>query len=233
MKIIISPTKKQNTKEITFSSNTQAQFEKQSNFLRKHIQKIKFDEIQKRFKVSDKLAKEVYSYYHDEYPSLPAINLYNGAVFKSANISDWEQEDYDYAQNNLMILSSLYGILRPLDLVRPYRLDFFSKVDLDLYSYWNKELSSYINKIEEPILNLASKEFSKMFPEESLVNVIILEENKKTQATKAKQARGTMVHYIIKNKIKTIEEFKKFNQLSYQYNEALSDKNNLVFLKTL
>lgn len=233
MKIIISPTKKQNTKEITFSSNTQAQFEKQSNFLRKHIQNIKFDEIQKRFKVSDKLAKEVYSYYHDEYPSLPAIKLYNGAVFKSANISDWDQEDYDYAQNNLMILSSLYGILRPLDLVRPYRLDFFSKVDLDLYSYWNKELSSYINNIEEPILNLASKEFSKMFPEESLVNVIILEENKKTQATKVKQARGIMVHYIIKNKIKTIEEFKKFNQLSYQYNEALSDKNNLVFLKTL
>ena len=230
MKIIIAPTKKQSAKS-ELKSISIPRFQKESESLRNIMKKMSIRELKASLKTSDKLTDEVYSYYHDEYNSVPAASLYTGSVFASADFLTWKERDLDYAQDNLIILSALYGPLRPLDKVKPYRLDFYTKLDFKLYDYWKQKMFEFNNILEEPIINLASKEFSKMIPGDLLIDIVFLEPNGKTQSTNAKKARGTMLKFIIKNQISDVDDLKKFNQLDYSYKKDQSSNTELVFAR--
>lgn len=228
MKIIIAPTKKQTT-NTTLEFESKVEFSQHSQSLRSIMKSLSENELQASLKTSDKLTKQVHSYYHDNHPEVPAAALYSGAVFAASEILYWGNSDLEYAQEKLIILSALYGPIRPLDRVKPYRLDFFTKIDINLYDYWNDAMKEFNRNLEGPIINLASKEFSKMIPQDLLVDIIFLEANGKTQATNAKIARGTMLKFIIQNKIDCLNDLKKFDLLGYTYKSEESDHQSLVF----
>lgn len=230
MKIIIAPTKKQSTKS-ELKARSKPLFLKQSESLRTIMEAMTKTELQASLRTSDKLTDEVYHYYHEVGNKVPAAALYTGAVFNAADFTSYSKEDLNYTQDKLIILSALYGPLRLLDEVKPYRLDFFTKLELNLYNYWEKEMKDFNKDLKGPIINLASKEFSRMIPKELLVDITFLEPNGKIQSTNAKIARGTMLKYIVDNRIDALDDLKKFNLRDYEYKKDQSSEKELVFTR--
>lgn len=228
MKIIIAPTKKQSTKS-DLKANTKPLFLKESDFLRSSMRKMSKEELKTSLKTSDKLTNEVYDYYHKQCNTVPAAALYTGSVFNAADFLSYTNEELRRGQEKLIILSTLYGPLRLFDEVKPYRLDFYTKIGFNLYKYWEEAMDDYNRNLEGPIINLASKEFSKMIPSELLIDIVFLEANGKTQSTNAKIARGCMLKYIIKNNINDFDKLKEFNLLEYKYKKDQSSERELVF----
>lgn len=175
----------------------------------------------------------------------PALFTYSGLVFHSMHIDTWQESDIRYAQDHLRIISGLYGIVRPLDSIYPYRLEMQVKglsqrID-NLYSFWSDSLMRSMRKdnTDNTYVNLASKEYSQAITpylkkEEHLLTVdfqVIKNNTRKTVTTYAKKARGHMVEYIMKNHIDTIEPLKAFDYDDWQYEATLSSDTHYLFLK--
>ena len=162
-------------------------------------------------------------------------------------IDDFNENDFKFSQQHLRILSGLYGILKPMDFIEPYRLEMGIPLKTNrgnnLYEFWDDNITKYINKEldgeeEKVLLNIASEEYSKAIDfnriNHRVVNVFFKEFRKgKYQIVSiyAKQARGLMARYIIKNSIDSIEKIKAFNEDGYKFNLELSDFNNFVFTR--
>jgi len=177
----------------------------------------------------------------------PAAFAFEGSVYKGLNISSFSQDELKYSQNNFRIISGLYGILRPLDLIMPYRLEMGTKLKnskgADLYSFWknvltnhlNYELNEYDSKI---ILNLASNEYSKAIDFKKINAKVITPIFKDWKNGKykvisffAKKARGMFVAYQIKNQIKDVSDLCYFSEDGYKYCKNESNSNEIVFLR--
>jgi cytoplasmic iron level regulating protein YaaA (DUF328/UPF0246 family) len=149
----------------------------------------------------------------------------------------------EFAQEHIGILSGLYGFLKPLDLMQPYRLEMGTKLQNEqgknLYEFWGTKIADYINSLQaSAVVNLASKEYFKAVDTKALnhsVWNIDFKENKngkyKIIAFYAKQARGMMAHYVVKNRLTDPEQLKGFDMDDYQYNEELSEGQHLVFTR--
>jgi cytoplasmic iron level regulating protein YaaA (DUF328/UPF0246 family) len=174
-----------------------------------------------------------------------AIMLFNGDVYAGLDAETLTDTDLNYASESLRILSGLYGILKPQDLIEPYRLEMGTSVAIgkhaDLYDFWKSKISKQIQQEfdHQPIVNLASQEYSKAVDFKALKNRVVQVEfkNKNSQGEYrvmsffAKKARGLMARYIIKNRIQDPDEITGFNDFGYSYHEALSKENYLVFLR--
>lgn len=210
------------------------------------------EELMKLMKISEKLAEVNYdrymNFHKEEVVSKEALFSFSGDVYKAMNPFDYSEEHVEFAQNHLRILSGLYGVLKPLDKIKEYRLEMATKVEnannKDLYSFWTEKITNNILKEvsgqeRKAILNLASLEYSKTLDRAKLKDIEIFDvefkENRNGQfkivGTYAKKARGTMVSYIIKNKIDSIEDVKKFKEDGYVFNEEVSTENNIVFTR--
>lgn len=174
-----------------------------------------------------------------------AMYAFNGDVYQGLDAYTLPEEKLDVIQNKLRILSGQYGILKPLDLIQPYRLEMGTNIEIgeakNLYSYWKEILTNSINKElkkNELLLNLASNEYFSVIDQKKIKGIIITPEFKDYKDGKlkmisffAKKARGLMVRYIIDNNVETIEEIKSFNYEGYRYDESLSKGNTLVFTR--
>ncbi len=176
-----------------------------------------------------------------------AILAFKGDVYTGLQADSFEKEDFDFAQKHLRILSGLYGLLTPLDLMQPYRLEMGTRLrngrKKNLYEFWDKKITQLINAdLKESgndiVLNLASQEyFHAVKPallNGKLYHVHFKELRNgayKVISFNAKKARGTMSRLIIKNRINGIEPLKPLEVDDYKYNESLSDEVNLVFTK--
>ncbi len=172
-----------------------------------------------------------------------ALLAFQGDVYKGIYAADFTESELLFTQQHLRILSGLYGILKPLDLMQPYRLEMGTKLagkwGKNLYEFWGQQLADNLNKQATDILvNLASQEYFKSVDNAALkkpVLEIAFKEQKgndyKIVAIHAKKARGLMVRYVVKNSITDIEKLKDFNTDGYQYNDALSDQKNWVFTR--
>ena len=155
-------------------------------------------------------------------------------------------EDLNWAQDHLRILSGLYGVLRPLDLMQPYRLEMGTKFanarGSDLYAFWdgiiNKELNTLLSSSDSVLLNLASNEYFKAAKEKTISSRIVTPvfmDNKngkyKIISFFAKKARGLMAGFIIKNKIKHVESIKAFDSDGYRFNDVMSETDKWVFTR--
>ena len=177
----------------------------------------------------------------------PAILTFKGDVYQGLDASTLNKNDLKFSQKHLRILSGLYGLLRPLDLMQPYRLEMGTKLENDkgknLYEFWgaqitdaiNQELSSHRNKT---LVNLASNEYFKSVQPGRLDGEVVTPafKEKKNGDYKmigifAKKARGLMSRYLIKNRIDRAEDLKAFDLEDYRYNEKLSDEHNWVFTR--
>lgn len=175
----------------------------------------------------------------------PALFAFKGDVYRGIPVEDYGPEDLDFAQRHLRMLSGLYGCLRPLDLIQPYRLEMKTRLKNprgdNLYQFWGDRLTLCLNeelkKQQEPTLvNLASNEYFKAVKpgllEGRLLNIVFKEEkNGKARviAVFAKRARGMMADYIIRNRMEASEDIKGFDMEGYRYSEIDSDDRQWVF----
>jgi len=177
----------------------------------------------------------------------PAAFAFTGDVYKGLSVREFNNDDLNYAQSHLRILSGLYGVLRPLDLIQPYRLEMGTKLNTqngsDLYEYWGTSLSDLLmqdlkNMQDNQIVNLASNEYFKAIDDHdqkiSVISPIFREwKNGKYKIISffAKNARGAMAKWIIKNRINRPEELVEFNSDGYMFSDEDSTVDNPVFLR--
>jgi cytoplasmic iron level regulating protein YaaA (DUF328/UPF0246 family) len=174
----------------------------------------------------------------------PAVYAYQGTSFKYLEPQKWKLSDANYAQNHLLILSGLYGVLRPFDLINKYRLEMGLKFQIEsnksLTQFWEDKMTTYFNSFNENkfVINLASKEYSNVLETSSLNSTIIdcvfyekSNNSFKVIGNYSKAARGSMANFIVKNKLERIEDLKEFSELGYNFlsNESINTK--LVFIR--
>lgn len=253
MLILLSPSKTIDTGHDSFQMNTQPLFIKESSKLVNKIKKLNTGELSKLMSISPKLAQQTYDRFqfwnkeHNSQNSKQAILSFKGEVYNGLAAASFSEKDLSYSQEHLIILSGLYGVLRSLDLIQPYRLEIATKLSVqehkDLYSYWGNKITNEINRVleetsNEILVNLASIEYFKSIDTTKLKSKIItpvFKDNKngayKIISIYAKKARGLMSNYIIRNKINSIEELLLFDEEGYYYNEEHSKANELAFIR--
>ena len=245
MKIIFSPSKEMREENIFESKKiefTESKFKDKTNILIGILKEKSLSEIENIMKLKGKLLNKTYKDIqdYDKLKFIPAISMYYGVSFKELNLEDYSEKSLEYLENNLLILSALYGILLTFDLVKKYRLDMtMSIIDKGLYNFWKKDINDYISNIlskDEVLLNLASGEFSKLIDNKkiSMINIDFKEEKDgayKSVSTYSKKARGQFLNYLIKNQIANLEDIKKIKLDGYSLNKDLSDEKNLIFTR--
>ena len=252
MLITLSPSKGQDFETAGLSKKYSKPVDlKESELLIKELRKIKSKQLQELMSVSENIAElNVDRYKTFTTPFTPknskqALFAFKGDVYSGFELDKFSEEDYAYAQDHLRILSGLYGCLRPLDLIQPYRLEMKTKLKNtrgeNLYQFWDDRITKNINKElkkqKEPVLvNLASNEYFKSVKPKlldgRLLNINFKEtKNGKTRvvAIFAKRARGMMADYLIRNRIEKVEDIKRFKAGGYRFNKALSDKEQWTF----
>lgn len=246
MNIIISPAKKMNicNDDLVFQS-IPSMIEK-ANLLYKFLKELSYDDLKKLLCCNDDIAKLNF----DRYSSMdllsnltPALLAYDGIQYKYMSPSSFTNEEFDYVNKHLKILSGFYGVLKPFDGVVPYRLEMQAKLKYEnyknLYNFWGDSIYKEVTKDSNIILNLASKEYSKaiekyLTKDDKFFTCIFgtLNNSKiRVKATEAKMARGLMTRYLAQNNINNIEDVKNFSDLSFSYSKKYSTSNELVFLK--
>jgi|TARA_B110000902_G_scaffold265966_1_gene351971 cytoplasmic iron level regulating protein YaaA (DUF328/UPF0246 family) len=252
MKIIISPAKSLDFEsKVPTNLYTQPRFLEQSEKLNRKLKTISKNKLSDLMKISDDLAS--LNYERNQTWKTPfstknakqAIYAFTGEVFRGIDVNSLENEKLPILQESLRILSGLYGLLKPLDLMQPYRLEMGTKLKVgsteNLYKFWDNTVAKALNeelKDDELLINLASSEYFKVIPKKVLKVPMITPVFKdykngeyKIVMTYAKKARGLMVRYIIDHNVKTIEELKGFNTDRYRFSEEMSSESELIFTR--
>jgi|TARA_B110000444_G_scaffold249385_1_gene274428 cytoplasmic iron level regulating protein YaaA (DUF328/UPF0246 family) len=255
MIILLSPAKTLDYEtKIKGPSFSSPYFLSKSKNLIKTLKNKKPEEISNLMNISEKLAllnSDRYKSWKGSRKESPsskqAIFVFKGDVYQGLNIEEFKKKDLDYCQNHLRLLSGLYGVLRPLDIIEPYRLEMGTKLKIsntkNLYEFWSDDIANQILKDLEliksnTILNLASNEyFNSVKSLEKSANIISpafkdLSKGKyKIISFYAKKARGLMASWILRNKIQKEEDLINFNIGGYYFSETESSKNVPVFLR--
>ena len=247
MKIIISPAKKLNIEESSVEKKMQFSFINEATILVKTLKERSVKEIKGLMSLSDSLAMLNWQRYQNwtftNLKTYNAIFMFNGGVYEGIKAASFDANEMQFAQKNLRILSGLYGLLKPLDRILPYRLEMGTKLSNvsgnNLYEFWADKLrKSLLSEMSEndTLVNLASNEYSKALQLKRLsVKMItpVFKDYKngdlKVISFFAKKARGEMVNFIVKNKIVKPEDLKLFNHEGYAFSEQQQDK--LLFIR--
>lgn len=254
MLTVISPAKTLDFEsEPNTAKNSQPQFLDQSAELIETMRKQSPKKLSKLMGISPKLAELNAARYQDwSLPFTPdnakaAVLAFKGDVYLGLEVENYAERDFNFAQKNLRIISGLYGILRPLDLIQPYRLEMGTKIKnpggADLYQYWNESLTARLSEElgehrNKTLINLASIEYFKAIRPELLPGKVVTPVFKdyKNGAYKilsffAKKARGYMASYIVHNRIQKPDDIKSFDVDGYRFNPDLSDESDWVFTR--
>jgi cytoplasmic iron level regulating protein YaaA (DUF328/UPF0246 family) len=252
MKIIISPAKSLDFEtKAPINLHTQPDFLKQSEKLNEKLKTFSAGELGTLMHISESLSQLNYERNQTWQTPFTATNAkqaiysFTGEVFRGIDVHSLEEEQIPILQNRLRILSGLYGLLKPLDLIQPYRLEMGTKLHVgtteNLYKFWGESVANSLNselKDGELLVNLASAEYFKVLPKNVLKVPMITPVFKdfkngeyKTIMTFAKKARGLMVRYLLDNDIHTIAGLKGFNIDRYRFSEEMSSGNDLFFTR--
>ncbi len=253
MLLIIAPSKTQSSASVTLAETTQPQFLKDSETLMAELGKLSVRELAALMKMSDRLAEQTHARintFHTPFTaenSSPALFSFQGDVYSRIDCESYKKQELDYVQEHLLILSGLYGMLRPFDLMQPYRLEmgcrFAGSWGKNLYDFWANRITGAVNKrltaMEEPtVVNLASKEYSRVIKEKQLLgNMLQIDcwerkgDGYKTVAIHAKRARGLLVDFAVKNRLQKVEGFKEFSRDGYCFREEFSKADHFVFTR--
>ena len=231
--------------------NSQPIYGRESNQLIKTLRTFEPFEVASLMKISDKLADLNHKRYVEwrnkpaESKTRPAALAFKGDVYQGLEAESFNDKDLKFAQRHLRILSGLYGLLRPLDVIQPYRLEMGTKLKTskgqNLYDYWGTKLTTGLNEAlkeskEGTLVNLASNEyFGAVQPkllEGSLLNIGFKEKRNgqlKFVSFSAKKARGLMAKFIIKERLKNPDDLKNFDLEDYKFNKKLSSELDWTF----
>jgi uncharacterized protein len=254
MLMIISP-----AKTLDFESpaktkvSTTPDFLGQSQQLIDELRELSPADISGLMSISDKLGNlnfDRFLNWHipfDSNNAKQAVLAFKGDVYTGLDAESFNSQDFKFAQKHLRILSGLYGLLRPLDLIQPYRLEmgtrFANEGGENLYQFWGEQITEAVNAQlkkakSDVLLNLASNEYFKAVQKKSVHGDIITPAFKDLKNGKykiisfyAKKARGLMSAYVIKNRISEVEDIKQFDVDGYRYNAAMSSAREWVFTR--
>lgn len=254
MLAVISPAKTFGEGSCIVHQHTQPELLQDSSKLITYLKKMPEKDIAKLMTVSPAIAKLNVQRYkgwkrspsdHDAHCALVA---FRGDVYRSLDSDSFDKKDFEFAQKNLRILSGLYGLLKPLDLIQAYRLEMGTRLKTasadSLYAFWGDKITDLLNRElgqqKSPVLvNLASVEYWKAVHKDKVEARIITPvfKEKRGQQYKvigisAKRARGAMMRYIIKNRLRNIADIKNFQQDGYAYKAKLSSDDQWVFART-
>jgi len=249
MLVVISPAKKLNMQPLPMIEPTQPFFGQEADELAHVMQKLSLDELQSLMGISANLAK----LNADRFASFgaqdkkPAALAFAGDTYQGLEAATLEPEDMAWAQNHLRVLSGLYGVLRPLDAIEPYRLEMGSQLATargkSLYHYWGSKIAGALNEqaaatSSNLLVNCASKEYFGAVDLASLkvpvVTPVFLENNggkAKIVSFYAKKARGAMARFIVQNRLMERDRLQEFNAGGYRYQAEQSDADKLVFIR--
>jgi len=248
MKIIISPAKKMNTDEDFIPHDNLPVFLEQAQEIKDYLNNLSYEELKAIWKCNDEIAtlnKERLESMSLTERLVPALLSYEGLQYQYMAAPVFDEDQWEYVKEHLLILSGFYGVLRPTDGITPYRLEMLSKfkeplqVHTNLYQYWGDKLYREVTKSSRVILNLASKEYSKaiekyLTADDRMITCTFgaeVDGKVKVKATEAKMARGEMVRYLATHQVTEPEAVKKFDSMNFKFSEEHSDNNHFVFLK--
>lgn len=247
MKIIISPAKKMQFND-DFEVLSQPEFLDESRQLMKYLKTLNQTQLQAIWRCSDRLAQENYQRIKDfsfEKQLSPAVFTYVGLQFQFLAADVFTQDKLDYLKEHLFIVSGLYGLLRPFDGINLYRLEMQAKLpgfsSPNLYDFWGAKLYQALFEEQQPVLNLASKEYSQAISpylqaNDQFISCVFAKKQVQTgklvvRATAAKQARGDMVSYLAEVQAQDLAAVRGYQRLGYVYSEVDSRPNKLVFIQ--
>lgn len=253
MKILISPAKSLDFEsKIPTNDFSEIPFLEQTKVLSQNMASKTKEDLKKLMNISDQLADLNYQRFQDfSFPfnkanARQAVYSFSGDVYKGLDVYTLPEEHLDSMQNSLRILSGLYGIIKPLDLIQPYRLEMGTSLKVNslnnLYEFWGNSITDFLNQEmtkEELLVNLASKEYFKVIQSKNLKATLVTPIFKDYKNGKlkiisffAKKARGQMTRYILDNGIETLEELKGFDIDGYGFSaEHTIKENDLVFIR--
>jgi hypothetical protein len=254
MLMVISPAKTLDfDSPLATSKNSQPRLIDQSQQLINELQKLAPHDISTLMSVSDKIGTlnfdrfQAWQQPFNEDNARAAVLAFKGDVYTGMQAETFQASDFNFAQKHLRILSGLYGLLRPLDLMQAYRLEmgtkFVNKNGKNLYQFWDNKITTILNEDikdsgSKELVNLASNEYFKSVQLKYLDSEVITPIFKDFKNGKykiisfyAKKARGMMAAYIIKNKIKNAEDIKSFNIDGYRFDNDMTRDNNWVFTR--
>jgi cytoplasmic iron level regulating protein YaaA (DUF328/UPF0246 family) len=252
MKIVISPAKSLNfEKPLPTADFSQPAFLKEAKIIQKVLKQKSPQDLSKLMSISDTLSQlnwernKNWKTPFTPQNALPAIYAFDGDVYTGLDVYSLPENKIADLQKQVRILSGLYGLLKPLDLMQAYRLEMGTKLDIgtkkNLYDFWKTTITTTLNKelkSKELFVNLASNEYFSAVDAKSLKVPVITPEfkdfkdgNLKIISFFAKKARGLMVRYILDTNAQTIEDLKAFNYDNYRFDPNLSKGNKLVFTR--
>jgi len=256
MLFLLSPAKRLDFDETPLEKASQPQFPEDTAKLVRKMRRLNRKEIRSLMSISHDLAVlnqiRFRKFNIDEEPSLDngakqALLAFAGDTYRDMELEEYDDEDYDYAQDHVRILSGLYGVLRPLDLIQPYRLEMGSRLETKrgkrLYDFWGdriaKSLNETLEKLDDPLtINVASNEYVKAIDKEAfkgrMVKFVFKDWKKgkyKVVSFYAKRARGAITSWAVRNRIETLEELKGWTEQGYAYDEERSSEDEFVFLR--
>ena len=252
MKILLSPAKSLDFEsELPTSKTSSICFEKEAKYLNSILKSKNPKELSDLMSISSKIADLNYERNHSW--SLPftntnarqAVYAFSGDVYRGLDAYSIDDTRINFLQNSVRIISGLYGLIKPLDLIQPYRLEMGTKLSFDnnknLYDYWREKITNQLNSElleNEPVLNLASNEYYKAVDSKVLKSDVysanfkqFKDGNYKTIAIFSKKARGMMTRFIIDNDITNISDIKSFDYDGYMFHEELSTDKELIFTR--
>lgn len=234
-------------------ANTQPRHMKDAQALIDTLKPYTPDQIASLMKLSDKLAAlnvaryESWTFKSTQKNAKQALFAFKGDVYTGLAADDFDDDDVAFAQKHLRMLSGLYGVLRPLDLMQPYRLEMGTRLEnprgKDIYSFWGNRITEQLNadlaeQGDDLLLNLASNEYFGAVKPAAFDGRIIDVEFRdlkngeyKIISFHAKKARGMMARHIVKNRIESVDQLKTFDSQGYRFEDSRSSSNKLVFLR--
>ena len=249
MLVVVSPARKLNMSLVQGLKVSEPHFKKNVDELVNVVRDLSVKDLENLMDIGTNLA-ELNKVRFNEFGNQPkkaAAFAFAGDTYKGLNVEKFEKDDLDFAQKHLRIISGLYGLLRPLDEIEPYRLEMGCKLNgkhgTSLYEYWGNKISKNLNEHAKTIgsnilVNCASNEYFNAINLESLslkvITPIFMErknEKEKIISFYAKNARGAMARYIIQNRIKDKENLMNFNLGGYKYSSKNSNQDKLVFIR--
>ena len=252
MKIVVSPAKSLNFESpLPIQNYTESLFLKDAETIQKTLKKKKPKQLMELMDISEKLAdlnwerNQNWSLPFTPENARPAVFAFDGDVYTGLDAYTIPIDKFPILEDKLRILSGLYGVLKPLDLMQPYRLEMGTSLPIgtkkNLYEFWKKKVTSSLNselQKDELFINLASNEYFSAVDTKTLKVPVITPEFKDYKDGKlkmisffAKKARGLMVRYIIDTNAETIEDLKQFNYDGYAFDANLSKGTTLVFTR--
>lgn len=246
MKIIISPAKKMRRETDFFLAEDMPMFDGRAEELIKILKTKSRSELKKLYSCSEKILDEsIYALEHyGEGIRVPCVMSFDGIAYKYMSPEVMTYDEIAYIKENLFILSALYGVLRPFDGVYPYRLEMNSPLKTEsfksLYDYWKDEIAKTVFAYGEPVINLASEEYSRCLKRyktqsNTFIDVIFYDRcdggELKEKGVYCKMSRGAMTRFAAENKITEPEKLKSFSRFGYSFCEEMSDDETYIFIK--